>query len=571
MESNSFLISELNRIKTRLAEVLTELDRFRKDYSEVAGNEVFRFELMCDRMFGPFMARDEFPCASTAAPVSNLDTGDASPFPFPPFLEALRVEVALAATDAHHYYGPEALPVLSEAAAKFIVREGFLKPPLISNMQVLPGSGTVHLYDAVCRVLIEKPGDTVLVPELGYGFFLTQPYRVSGRTSVVRCGARGEISPAALEEEIATCNRNLWDEWVSTSGPMVDRHLQRLGQAAALEATPEAQALISKVRDLVREGPQIWNSPPVRELVKELRLNLPESWCSQILLALRPPRVVALLHIQPTVTGHIYDETEAADIAAVLNRHEVAAIEDIAYHSIRCRLRDLPTLQGGAARIYTLIGVSKPFAIANFRLGLLYVARHDYERVRRALESTTGYVSSFLQRTLAQALLADEYEDYIARLSWGPEGYAEREVLMHRLLTGDKSDQEANIRAQVALTRAARQSPELSVFIDELLDSGLSRWFKPVIRPDAGFFYVISCERLLALPVFRNLGINCSFSVFALLAYVFDFRSIPEEAMRSGLGAGTRLRIAFSPPQDSIALRFLRVFAGLTLIERDLL
>src|SRR5690349_14665296 len=97
--------NELNRLRKRIGELRRALEEFHAVYDEVAGDEIRRFELMCDWMFTTFTYKDAPTPAADSVPVSNLDTGDAIPRAFPPFLKALRAEVAAVTKDAHHYYG----------------------------------------------------------------------------------------------------------------------------------------------------------------------------------------------------------------------------------------------------------------------------------------------------------------------------------------------------------------------------------------------------------------------------------------------------------------------------------
>ncbi len=559
--------AERHRIRTRLTELTAALAEFRAAWADAAGDDVLRFEAMCVRMFTAFVSRDATGPGPDDPPFSNLDTGDAIPRPYPPFAAAVARETAALAHDAHHYYGPECTTALADAALQFVEREGFRTAPAL---RVLAGAGTVHLYDAICRVLIEKPDDTILVPDLGYGFFITQPGRAGGRVAPVRCDGRGAVAADVLACAVRFRNVQLWEDWRRDGGVLVDRGIDALTASGLVPTAPSA-ASVSALKALLTADPDAYASPGVAGALAAMApvLDAPVRMQRAITMV-RSPRVVGFLHIQPAVSGHIYDKTETAALADVLTRSRVAAIEDVAYHSVRCRLRDLPSLQGRVADAFTLLGLSKPMAIANFRLGLLFVGDGRYERSRRALESTTGYVSTLLQRALAASLAAEGYDDYIDELSWGPQGYEARERLMFRMLAGRQpgngSDDEERLVAGLVAASAA-SAPELRGAVDAFLRQGLSRWLRPLCRPQSGFFMILSCEPLLRLAAFRRLGIRTSLDVFALLASLFNLRSIPEEAMGPDQAAGTRLRISFSPEPSVVADLFLRAFAGLHTVE----
>jgi aspartate/methionine/tyrosine aminotransferase len=560
-------LSEPERIRRRLIDLTRLLEEFRHDYDEVVADEVLRFELICEQMFNTFTFQDEAFKEPTSAPFSNLDTGDALPHPFPPVVAALQAEIAEVAIDAHHYYQPGSIEPLSAAALLFLEREGFSARRPLSDLKVLPGAGTIQIYDALCKVYIEKPGDTVLVPELGYGWFLTQPCRIGGRVAVAACDEQGAVSGVALAVAIEEQDLQLWRDWKRDSETLFNRAVRRLAAAGYAKFRPNAEDTFANLHKVLGNAPDAWRSHEASELLMSAapELDAPALRARAISI-LRPPRVVAFLHIQPSVTGHIYTESEIDTLATVLYQRQVVAFEDIAYHSIRCRLRNLVSLQGTPAVVYTMLGLSKPMAIANLRLGLLFVDKAHFVRANRSIESTTSYVSVLLQRVLATALCAGGFDDYIADHSWGSRGYEAREKLMYRLLTGQSS--ELDDAARTVVHSVAANSPMLEPFVEDFLRQGLMRWFRPFTRSEAGFFQVISCAPLLDLATFRRLGIASSFDVFALLAYVFDLRTIPEECMRPGRPAGTRLRIAFSPDSEVVARLFLRTFAGLSLIER---
>ena len=560
--------NEHDRIRRRLSELLILITEFRRAYEAVVGDEVRRFEFLCDQMFNKFFCPDAPLELPGSAPFSNLDTGDSLARPFPPFVMALKADVETLALDAHHYYQPGSIESLSVATIEFLIREKFLESGSTEDLRVLPAAGTVQIYDALCRVHIETEDDTILVPELGYGFFLTQPGRVGGRVAVVECDERGAISKDSLAGAIDEQNERLWRDWKQDGFTLFTRAVRRLSGTSLIFSRDGAQEVLSSLYGEFRRDRDAWRSQDiVNRLADAFPVLAERELKDRLISALRPPRVVALLHIQPSVSGYVYAAPEADEIADVLNKNCVVAFEDIAYHSIRCRLADLASLRARAAVTYTLVGVSKPMAIANLRLGLLIVDKDHEEAPKRALESTTGFVSSILQRALVAAFRSDDFGEYATWNSCGVDGYDSREELMYKLLTGGSSGTNESLQRLVRL--AAQSEPTVKPFIGEFLAYGLSRWIRPVGRPVAGFFYIVSCSPILSLRTFQEMGIRSSFDVFALLAYLFDFRTIPEEGMRPGSTAGTRLRLAFSPDPESVALLFLRTFAGLSLLEMD--
>jgi len=557
-DDNVDMIDESKHIKNRLIEFFKLLEKFRHQYNEVVTDETLRFEFLCEKMFGTFVFQDGEPII-----FSNLDTGDALSPPFPPFIKAFQTEAGKAEFDAQRYYQPGCIPSLKEATLSFLEKEGFNNGQRLPNIEVLPGTGTVQIYDALCRVHVEKPDDTVLVPELGYGYFLTQPCRVFGRVATVACDKIGAVTHENLAMTIEQENKTLWENWKANSDFLFKNSVRKLIDSDFANIDFANEGIFNKIYDELSKSPDAWRSDQFSKLIESAAPELSSiKLRNRVIKILRPPRVVSYLHIQPSVTGHIYTADQIKNISDVLFRNQVVAFEDIAYHSIRCRLAELALLQGSGAVTYTLFGLSKPMAIANLRLGLMIVEKEHYERVNRALESTTGYVSSLLQRALLKTLHSDEFSDYVIKYSYE---YETRYKFMHRFLTGEPS--EIDELAHEVVNSVIKHYCNLSPFVNDFLKYGLKRWLKPIAHPTAGFFNVISCKPLLNMEIFKQLGITSSLDVFALLAYMFDLRSIPEEAMRPAGKYGFRLRFAFSPNPEVVALLFLRTFAGLRIIE----
>jgi hypothetical protein len=267
------------------------------------------------------------------------------------------------------------------------------------------------------------------------------------------------------------------------------------------------------------------------------------------------------------VTGVPYPREAIVRLGEVLSAAGVAAIEDFAYHSVRAPGAGLHTLQGLVPRCYTLFGLSKPFGLANIRVGVMLVAREDVKRIERLVENVIGFTPLVAQRTAAAALTAggDAARSYLDTASNDPEnGYSARLNLFvamlrgrpHRTVPGADPAEgriarlarnllEAKRAAGVEVSGGPAHDAEL---VEDFLATGLSRWLDLPYEPECGFFAVVSCRPLLASGLLERLGLPQprAFDVFAFLAYALGVRTIPEEGMAPAHRDTHLIRMAFS-------------------------
>jgi aspartate/methionine/tyrosine aminotransferase len=579
-----------------LGELAKALHEFHAEYTSLQEDEISRFPFLCDAMFSTFTSRNvrrlEDGSTTDWIPAGgNLDTGDAG-FPPPEAALAACTDEATASRDLPRYIGPETEEVLQDALFRFLRHQRFPLADRLDSLGTVVGCGTVNLFDAVCRDLVHLPGDVVLMPSVGYGFFLAQPYRAGGRVAIVDGDGTGRIQPAELRTRIAEIGQSLYEEWL----PHRRHHTAvalRDAERRGLVALPGDEAGLSTLVDALVEGlPSEAESG--RALLRRRVLSLlPMSGPVRgdprrdLTNLVRPPAVRAWLHINPGVTGCVYDEQEIAGLAEVLRASGVAVIEDLAYHSVRMTGEQVHSFQGLVPTCHTLFGVSKPFALANARIGLMLVAAQDVSRLRRMVENAVGFVPLAAQRMAAAALGGSRPEAsarYLAHASGAPEtGYGFRLSLLTLMLRGaaavppDPAVEAAVSRYALELLAAKRRAGTDVTggedgdrrLVAEFLADGLSRWFAPMNHPEAGFFQVVSCRRLLDRGTLRRVGLPAfsAFDVFAFLAWALGVRTIPEEGMRLPTHGTHLLRMAFSPRPRLLVESLLTTYAALRFIE----
>jgi aspartate/methionine/tyrosine aminotransferase len=603
----------------RIEELRRLLAEFETQYAGVADDEPSRFPFLCRWAYQVLTSRNRETDNRTGSPVDcipgerNLDTGDASAAPLPNFVHHLSLEVDNG-RDFQRYFGPECTEELDTAARELVAGLGFPLARHFDRIEPVVGVGTISLYDALCRTRVTVPGDVVLHPEVSYGFFLPQPYRAGGAVATVPLERDGAVDVDALDRVVTERNAALYTEWLPQRSVLVWRTLQDLhsrglfGEAAAPR--------FEDAEEITRGLEELDTLEAARRMLARAASRWPALRNAQPLhrgpaLVLRPPRVVCYLHINPGVTGRMATAEHLGRLGEVLGRHQVAAIEDMSYHSIRSAPEDSGTLLDHHPDTYVLFGLSKPFALANLRIGLLWIPRAEAEPVRRALEATVGFVYTGFQNALARAMRtgAEEIRAYLAEESWHAENsYEFRRHLMVAMVEGIGSAripeaQRGRVRSVVLdeVDRLLRWKfaqgvvicpPDLQnrpveasdydsldsgvrKFHRELaarfLEEGLSRWFTVEYEPDCGFFLVVHCDAVLDRGGIGPVGVKRTFDLFGVLSYLLGVRVVPEEMMTlaaSGPG-GRRIRLSFSPPVENLVRCMFTCHQGLTWLEEQ--
>ncbi|MFI6820238.1 aminotransferase class I/II-fold pyridoxal phosphate-dependent enzyme [Micromonospora sp. NPDC050187] len=579
--------------ESELGELAKLLAEFHDEYRTVREDEISRFQFLCDSMFSVFTSRDHRRLADGSTvdwlpAAGNLDTGD-SGFPPPQEVVETLTDMSTIWRELPRYVGPETEPALEEAVARFLRDEGLALATELDRLGTVVGCGTVNLFDALCRDLVQRPGDVILMPSVGYGFFLAQPYRAGGAVEMVECEQTGRVRPDVLARRIAEVDQELYRRWFPLRHAHVTLGLQD-ARRRGLVTIPEDD--LAALVDRFVDGLPTDAAPGRRELRRRLLTALPrrqpvrQDPRRDLVNLVRPPAVRALLHISPAVTGHVYREYEVAELGAVLRTADIAVVEDLAYHSVRLSGDRLHSLQGRVPTCHTLLGLSKPFGMANIRVGLMLVDRRDVKRLRRLVENSVGFVPLVAQRAAAAALglHRQRADDYLHRASHDPYlGYENRLTMFRAMLRGTAVQPvpehvETEIRRYALALLGEKRAAGTEVtgdtdgdrrLVDEFLQEGLSRWFTLAHEPEAGFFGVVDCRPLLARGTLTRAGIEArtAFDVFAFLAYTLGVRTIPEEGMRLPTNRTRLLRMSFSPAPRMLVECLFSVYSGLRFLE----
>lgn len=538
----------------------------------VPRGETDRFQFLCDQMFTVFGTSGIWTAHREKERVlladDNLDTGNPCWHPPDDFLKNM-LKLLSDPENLRRYYGGFAREDLRDAVRSFLQHYGLLTPD--HAVDVVAGAGTVHLYDLLCRHLVRRNNDVMLSAHPFYGFFLPHAERSGGQTRLLRPDDGYRCSPQLLATSIDAVNDKLHVGWATT---VVHRTVLFLTDVAAHFGTNHERSWTRAVVDAIGHL-SAWPRHPDRcdevfiAILEPFFAELGLSWSSLARVGRLPtvPRVVAWIQINPTQGGDVYRQDHVTALSTVLHSNSVAPIEDFAYHSVRVSLDKLGTFFRTGLATYQLLGLSKPFGLANCRVGLLVTDTDSGYQLGRLVENSAGWMSTFYQIALRDLLSSVEIHEY---LRWNsddsPDSYAKRCDLALAALRGHSHGPAASedVVAQVRRltyevageflpstdTATGGCDSQTSSLVEEFLQDGLTAWLSIPRMPDAGFFIMADCRPLLRSALGRALDLRCAFDAFALLTYFVGVRTIPEEAMTvAPMAADTRLlRLSFSVP-----------------------
>ncbi|AZD55808.1 hypothetical protein C4K19_4025 [Pseudomonas chlororaphis subsp. aurantiaca] len=530
--------------------------------SNVAGSARLELEALLRGMFGAF--RDARGATALGLPTwylpasyDNLDTGNAWHPPYPRYSQ----ELQYASTDlelARQYMGPEALRELVQAACAYARNAKLVPEKWSGTLGVLAGTGTVQLYDVLTRLLIERPNDGVVVPTPTYGFFLPQIERAGGDIIPLPLSPSGRVSAQQLRDVVEKAESQRWSQWRSEicaritlarlRWPQADIYWDKLKRELLRAESPfEADAILST-----------YGAPRGRVLYSMLS----------------PPRVVALFHINPQVNGLVYGSAQVDALSDVLVSKQMAVIEDLAYHGLILRENAtvISSFLSTSVPTYSLLGLSKPFALAGHRIGILLTSE-PLEPLQRLVESSAGFVPPASQLAAAAVLGApsEHLASYLDAANNDPdEGYAIKRRIMLMLLKGRHTGNVLPYEREAILARLHAELAEVAMCLDvtkqaceQFLDEGLSRLVELAHDPEMGIFILVSCKPCIDLAWAKHLGVKTSFDFFAWAAYFCGVRTIPEESMGSAWQDAHLLRLSLSPAVGTLVKSaFLLWFAA---------
>lgn len=595
--------------KNGLSKLTTLLASFHKRYPHGLG-DIPRFEFLLDEMFDVFLSLNVeaaaggeiIDCFPTA---DNFDTGNASCGPLPSFVEG--VQEAFRDLDAYRgYFGPRPINGLSEAVKDWLIHHDFITAQRSSELAVSVGVGTVHLYDVLCRALIQHPGDIVIIPEVTYGYFIPQVERNGGRIHILRAAHGEKISANDIATTVDAINTTSTLNWFKTMRPRLEIYIAEIEGFFGDTIVKPSSVLLARLDEDLSTcmSPLEMQSKLERFIYSEI-CRCDDDLCSRVLGSpqtrmLFPPRVIAYLHINPNLCGKVYDPEESSLITKTLDSRSVTLIEDIAYHSLGLPISKFKSCLLFGSNVFSLLGVSKPLSIANCRLGILLGEQKAMQGLYRIIENSVGFVSTLLQRGLLRAFSESEDLDSFLAANWsGPNGYRQKKNLMLACLEGNcspKLDPDLRDSTQQRILdggleffswkraqgvelydadylfadgqRAVNPADFQRRIVDGFVKEGLSRWLEVCASPDCGFFVIVNCSRLLQRWHLPAPHLSCAFDVFALFTVLFGVRTIPEECMGDlDFSGSSRLRFSYSVSDETIIRACVTLYLGMIQLE----
>ncbi|MEH0542269.1 aminotransferase class I/II-fold pyridoxal phosphate-dependent enzyme [Streptomyces sp. B21-105] len=555
---------EVSHFQSMLAE-------FRRLSVEPRG-EADRFQFLCDQMFTVFSASGIWEADREHDRLlpgdDNLDTGNPAFHPPDVFMNTM-VKLASDPENLRGYYGGFARDDLRSAVQEFLRRTGLLSAD--QTVDVVAGAGTVHLYDLLCRHLVRRPNDVVLSAHPFYGFFLPHAERSGGQTRLVRPDDGYRCSGSLVASSISAVNDELHQGWATTVGHRFRAFLTDAAPHLGLCVPPLWVEEVGRALDRVRTWPDFPEQcdGEVLDLLGPLLAEVGLPWPALARVGKLPtvPRVVAWMHINPSQGGDVYGQEHVSALAEVLRYAQVPPIEDLAYHSVRIQLGELGSFFRTGVPTYQLLGLSKPFGLANCRVGLLVTDTDDGYQLGRLVETSAGWMPTFHQIALRDLLADKEVERYLREnSSASQDSYAAKCTVALAVLRGRRHDPTLSEDGFAHVSRIADETAEelfgpfgsyphaagvpIRSLVDDFLADGLSAWLSVPRPPEAGFFVMADCTSLITSELGRALDLRSAFDVFALFTHFAGVRTIPEEAMTvASLSTDTKLlRLSFSVP-----------------------
>jgi len=300
----------------------------------------------------------------------------------------------------------------------------------------------------------------------------------------------------------------------------------------------------------------------------------------------------------------------------ILNRHNVTVVEDLAYALIQLQSQKrLHSFLPHLSNTCVLLGLSKPFAVANVRVGVLVARPHIVDSTTHRISTSVGHVSSMIQGALHAMVDApvDTMRRYLQHNAYnGVDGYVLKRDIMIACLEGasssDKIGEQRKSVIQKLLTKQIRDFlaspyadtstpassdvstttsttttstwrwwtrrirtalPDDDTLVNVFCKTGLNHYFEVTYVPDAGFFLVVDAKKLIMRSRGHSWELSSSLDAFFFLRSIFSVRLIPEEVMGDYNKAGTKswLRFSFSPTMRRIVWSLFGLFVGLHALE----
>ena len=539
----------------------------------------------------------------------NFDTGNSCAQPFQPFLTALQ----LASRDIYIYrqyqFTSEIDHNLKNLVLRFCQNIKWLNnhtDELSSedDLDVAIGGGTTQLWDCLLRILIVRRNDVILIPTPSYGLFIPQIEMLGGQIRLIPLKQENhfKLTNNQLNSTIVETHFKLITKWLkdlpfklknlleilyddhlliepnfdmkNIIDTQIDQFIQRIQQTILIQST-EDLCISTYVEGQLAEfmGNYLFNGNT--QLLVEIQSNgLQSTLCPG------PPRVVALLHINPSIFGTIYTEKDLIELSKVCVQHKICVVEDLAYALLQLPIKDqfnasIPTFHSIKSNLKTiksvlLFGLSKPFAIADIRVGFAIGKRSLIEQINVISFSTSCFTPVLFQSSLS-TLFPEEYTKITDYLAINAHVYkTKRNLLLACLMGFEKLQYERTIEqseldeTKFLLEQITQQKKYDKSMIKSFFSIGLSKYFTVCCIPEAGFFIIVNCQPFLQ-TVGRQYNIKTSLEVALFLSYFYRVRVVPEEMMGVDLQQTTSpqlLRLSYSISNENIIEAAFTIFSA---------
>jgi len=591
--------------------------KLQKDYYEDIANLVGaeKFVKTLDHMFHRFVSQNNEvdPKSGEIVPSLhvevNFDTGDAGADPFPEFIFSIKKQVENV-SEYKKYYGPQAKNELKIAIKEFLCDQNLISAEIADNFDVVLGCGSVNIYDAICRKIIKRKDDAIIIPAPTYGFFIPQIYRMKGEVIFIIGEEGGKVSPLEVHKNIQEYNVRqhlIWKSLLEEHFRIYLSHLtSKLCQKFILDkkqfSIMKEQILASK--DIFETDRIVSIFVQSNLLGKNARL-IKRIFENSDLLPPSPSRVVGFLHINPSIYGAAYTQDDINALTNIFEEMRVTVIEDLAYFPVKSqKAENLASFLPKDCETISLLGISKPFALAGFRIGIAVTKSLLAEDLMRRIENIIGFTPMSIQKAVIDMLSTKkaDIKYYFDQNNFSARGYAFKRKIMIFGLEGrrskclsyeDKITCESVYRAEIKnlFQKKRQQGIELfdkdyllksgvdinslsqndnisryeQLIVEDFLERGVSEWFDLSFDPIWGFFSIVNCEKLISCSPIVGINLNNSFDVFAFLAFFFGFRTIPSETMgieNPRIGQH-KLRCTYSSKIETIVSGLFTIFVGI--------
>ena len=519
----------------------------------------------------------------------NWDTGNAlcELGSLPEFVDHVKNDVVSDSSDCHRKYiqfGAHDVykGKLSAAATETLHSLGLPFDTEVKEYSTV-GYGATHVWDACCRMLLPRRGDMIIIPIPSYSLFITKIVLAKGKPVYISLSADAKLTADELDAGIRRNNDTalqLWRRQLPNKLPSFALEVESLLGIAV--ATEEISRIVGEIQTVLDQGATQSSEfdGKLRTLLVDSLFHMNTSQIddfnhSRLLAEFLPPRVVGLFFINPSIPGRYYTHRDIEQLAPVLARHGVVPIEDWAHVLMPLNVEVLKSVGRFAAHpatsdlAITLVGMSKPFGLANHRISVA-MGRNPKRMLSldQLIKASVAQVSSVLSdAALAAFSDPDGIRNHVVRCINDPvAGYARKLSMAYQCFLGNENHKAFD----EAFVRQIVKSDDEDEMIRRFVTTGLSPWFRIACIPEGGMFLIVDCTKAMECLRKAKFVMDSSFDFSIFLSFACRIRTIPEELMvdwANNLPPGKLLRVTYIIRQESFIGAAYELFKHLSAAE----